>query len=469
MAEMDYWTLRKNVSKIVPRMTQLFRERKKVRAVREKGRKSGYKQYNLRTREWVKQERLLNTEEVNSFAEISVRAQACPMPLNLDVWDGLICPFACKYCYANAFRASLYTAFFDNSKTMGFRHCNPSYYKGELDKLMKHRGKDPQSVPQDVPRAIAMEIPMRLGIRFEDFLRNEEKEGISLELLRYLAQEDYPVMINTKSDLVGHEDYLEALGSNEGRTAVHVTVISSNDQILKTLEPGAPPFDKRVEACERLAGAGVRPVARIEPYLVFLCDSPDEVEEYMERMWEAGVRHITFDTYSYTAHNPGIRQDFINCGVDFERLFLLGCDSQGLGSLLLGKFMELFRERGFSCSTFDIGNAASNSQTICCEVGDWFQGGWNYGCTVIAARFIKSRGTQPTRWKDFVEHVEEHGGFLSEALRMDVHRLWNVEGNEAYASNWCQGIEPVGADEDGIVWHYLEGDDFRERLLEECL
>jgi DNA repair photolyase len=468
---MDYWELRSIAAKIVPRMTQLFRERKKVNAVREKGRKKGYKQYNLRQRDWVKQERLLNTEEVNSFAEISVRAQACPMPLNLDVWDGLICPFACKYCFANAFRASLYTAFFDNAKTMGFRHCNPDFYKAGLDKLMLHRGKDPHETPQDVPRAIAMEIPMRLGIRFEDFLKDEEKAGISLELLRYLKELDYPVMINTKSDLVGHDDYLEALSGNKGKAAVHVTVISADDKILKTLEPGAPSFDKRVEACRRLADVGVRPVARIEPFLIFLCDDPDMVEEYMVKMWDAGVRHITFDTYSYTANNPGIKQDFINCGIDYERMFLLGCDSQGLGSLLLGKFMDLFRARGFSCSTFDIGNSSSNDQAVCCEVGDWYEdtAGFNYGCTVMAARFVKDRGLIPTHWKDFEAYVNEHGGFISDSLKEEVHKLWNVEGQEAYASNWCEGIEPIGGDQDGIVWNYTEGIDFREKLLEDCL
>lgn len=464
-----YWELRKKVSKILPRMTQLLRRNDRVAAVREKGRKSGYKQFNLKQREWVKQERLLNTEEVSSFLEISVRAQACPMPLNLDVWDGLVCPFKCKYCFANAFRASLYTAFFDNSKTMGFRHCNPDIYKKELDAYMKLRGKDPHSIPSDIRKAVAMEIPMRLGIRFEDFLHNEKKAGISLTLLQHLAQHNYPMMINTKSGLVGEDAYLKALSENRGKTAVHVTVISSNDSILKKLEPGAPSFAVRVEACRRLAQAGVRPIARIEPYLVFLCDSKDEVKEYMDQMWGAGVRNITFDTYSYSANNPGIRQDFINCGIDFERLFTLGCDSQALGSLLLGEFMQLFRDRGFSCSTFDIGNIASNDQAICCEVGDWFSGGWNYGCTVMAARFVKEGGRKGTSWKMFQAYVDSHGGFLSEVLKDEVHHLWNMEGNNAYSHAWCQGIEPMGHDEDGIVWMYVKESDHRKDLLEAVL
>lgn len=88
---MDYWELRKIVSKIIPRRTQLYDSSAKVDAVREKGRKSNYRQFDLRENIYKKHERLLNTEEITNFLEISCRASACPMPLNIDIWDGLLC------------------------------------------------------------------------------------------------------------------------------------------------------------------------------------------------------------------------------------------------------------------------------------------------------------------------------------------------------------------------------------------
>ena len=66
--------------------------------IKEKGRKGGYHQFDIESKEWVKQERLLNKDEINSFLEISLRAQGCPMPLNIDIFDGLKCPFSCIYC-----------------------------------------------------------------------------------------------------------------------------------------------------------------------------------------------------------------------------------------------------------------------------------------------------------------------------------------------------------------------------------
>lgn len=465
---MKYYELRQALSRVVPRMTQLRGpDGVKVGMVQEKGRKKNYHQFDLREKEWKKQERLLNEQEVNSFVEISLRAAACPMPLNLDVWDGLTCPFNCQYCFANAFRASLYTAFFDNSKTLGVRHCNPSMYKRELDKLMSFRKTDPQKIVGDVRRAIAMEIPMRLGIRFEDFLYEEREAGISLAMLNYLADNAYPVMINTKSDLIGEPSYVKALSRNKGKAAVHITMISSDDNILKAIEPGAPSFKQRLEAARNLTSAGVRVVARIEPFLPFVNDDPDRVKEYMELVWKAGVRNITFDTYSYNAWNPGIRQSFINKGYDFDRFFILGCDSQGLGSLLLGAFMDMFRERGFSTSTFDMGNVPDNDMMVCCEVGDWFKdtAGFNHGCSVSAARFIMDQEGAPARWQDFHAHVMSKGGFLSDVLMNDVKHLWNCEGNDAYSHHWAKGIIPAGSDEDGLIWVFNKKEDFRQEVL----
>ena len=464
---MEYYDLRKEVARVVPRMTQLSSSKRKAQAVQEKGRKKNYSQFNLRHNEWRKQERLLNTEEINSFLEISVRAAACPMPFNMDIWDGLVCPFACIYCYANAFRASLYTAFFDNSKSMGFRHCNPDYYKGEIDKMLKLRSlsMDQKRELSGINKAFALEIPVRMGIRFEDFLKTEERNGVSLEMLKYLADIEYPVMINTKAALPGADAYLKALSRNPGKTAVHVTIITADDVINKRLEPGAPSYEERMEGVRAMVAAGIRVVARIEPYLFLINDQPEAVAKYMEDMWDAGVRNITTDTYSYTAINPGIRQSFINAGYDFDRLYLAGCDSQPLGSLLLGAFNQMFRDRGFSVSTFDLGNVPDNDQSICCEVGDWFEGGWNYGSTVMAARFVKNNKGVKVRWKKFEAYVNRHGGFLTEDLKRDVKELWNLGGNVAYSHRWAQGLTPVGRDEDGLIWVYDPEIDYRKNLI----
>lgn len=472
---MDYWELRKQIIKIIPRMTQLSYTKPKGGGLNGNLRKKNYSQFDLKNNEWVRKEKLLKTEQIDSFLEISVRAAACPMPFNMDVWDGLRCPFACIYCYADAFRDSLYSSFFDNSKNMGLRHCNPIFYKKEIDKMLKFRSFSLEKKRElsGVNKAFALEIPIRLGIQFEDFTRNELRKGISLTMLNYLKDIEYPVMMNTKSDIIGDDNYVRALANNPAKTAIHMTMISSNNDILKNIEPGAPSYKERLGAMKNLVQAGVRVVARIEPFIFLLVDEKEDVQKYIEDIRSIGIKNITFDTYSYTSiYGSGgsdIRGNFIEKKLDFDRIFLAGCDSQPFGSLLLAKFMDLFRKEGFSCSTFDMGNVPDNDQSICCEVGDWFEGGFNYGCTVMAARFVKNRKGKKVAWHNFERYVNRNGGFLTDELKLEVKRLWNLEGNVAYSHRWSKGLMPVGRDENGLIWIYEDKTDYREQLIKNML
>jgi len=465
---MDYWEMRTAVSKILPRRTQILFQKEGKGFVQEKGRKVNYHEYHITEQRWNEKKRTLNQDQYNNFIEVSCRAASCPMPLNVDLWDGLYCGFQCKYCFADSFRSSLYTSFFDDVKSMGYRKCSPDFFKPELAKLLDHRFEPIKPNDSEIQRAVKIGIPMRLGIRFENFLPSEKKHGISLALLNYLKDEKYPVMVNSKSDLLGTEPYVRALADNPAGSAVHITLISSDPEILKKMEPGAPNYEKRIATMKALNDAGIRVVARIEPYMVFINDEPEKVSEYIRDIKSAGVKHLTFDTYSYSALNPGIKNNFVQRGWDFERMFRLCAESQAIGSLLLEKFMDLFREEGLSCSTFDQGSASKNDDDICCcEVGDLFPTGeFNHGSIVSATNFIKRRKGRKTTWKNYEKWVEKKGGFLSDDLKLEIKKRWSAEGHAAYSLCWASGMVPVGSDSDGIVWKYNPDDDFRIPILE---
>ena len=373
-------------------------------------------------------------------------------------------------CFADSFRSSLYTSFFDNSRSIGLRHCKPSYFRGEMDKLMKFRKSKISNT--ELQKAISLQIPVRLGIRFEDFLPIEAKMGVSLDFMRYLAEQVYPIMVNTKSALIGREDYVRALADNKAGASVHMTMISSDDILNKKLEPGAPSFLKRLEASKALTAAGVRVVARIEPLMVFINDTPEEVNKWIKEVKDAGINHITFDTYSFSASAPGVQRQMEIEGYDFKRMFYLMSDSQWLGSLILGEFMKMLKkEGGFSSSTFDFGNAPINNQNICCEAEDLYTplgGGFSWGNNVIAIRFICSKPYTPVSWKEYNEFVELNGGWLSESLMKDVKNSWNLSiSNPAYYPDWAAGIIPWGVDGEGNrVWMYDPKSDFRLEMLE---
>lgn len=466
---MDYWELRSAVARSVPRKGAFEPVPRPRSLVKEKGRKGNYHQFDFESGKPEPIQRLLNETEIKSFVEVSLRAAHCPMPLNADVFDSPICPYNCLYCFANSFRASLYSSFFDNAKNMGIRYCNPDYFKAELDKHLRFRGEPGKAGNNPVNRAFALGLPLRFGIRYEDFLPVEERRGISLELLRYLAANDYPVMINTKSPLVGKDEYVRALASNSGRAAVHMTIISSDNQILRRLEPGAPNFDRRLEACRVLVQHGVRVVARIEPFMTFVNDEKSRVDEYIERIKDAGIEHLTTDTYSYSAGGGGLKASMEAAGVDFERMFGLMSDSQGLGSILLSKFHDYLRAAGLKVSTFDFGNVPDNDDDICCQVGDWFRGGFSYGNTTSAIRYVSRQGGRPVSWGEYEKWVDENGGWLSDRLREEVLLAWNNIGNPAYFPGWGRGMETAGMDNEGLLLWKTTTEDFRKSIFSDIL
>lgn len=466
---MNYWEFREQLKTILPRKRIIETLNKERGLVKEKGRKKNYFQYDLITKEMVPIRRLLNEESIGSFLEVSLRASCCPMCLNMDLYDSIRCGFGCKFCFADSFRASLYTSFFDNSDNIGTRYCHPDYFKRELDKLMKVRGTKAE-YNNELQNAIALQMPIRLGIRFENFLPIEKKERVSLELLKYLKEIAYPIMINTKSNMVGDDEYVKILSENKGGAAIHITINSSNSKLNSILEPKAPPFEERAKAALKLEQAGIRVVARIEPFMAFVNDDQEDVKVWIETMKSVGVKHVTLDTYSYNACTPGIRRQMEAVGIDYERMYGLMSESQWLGSLILGKFMEELRKKGFSCSTFDFGCSPSNNQDICCEVGDYFSqfgSNFSYGNANSAIRFICSQKGKPVTWDFFERFVEEKGGWLSNRIRQDVFSSWNLaRGNPAYFVDWGQGIIPYGVDNKGIrIWKYDENNDFREELF----
>jgi len=144
-------------------------------------------------------------------------------------------------------------------------------------------------------------------------------------------------------------------------------------------------------------------------------------------------------------------------------------EAQWLGSLLLSKFMTFLREFGMSCSTFDFGSATENDDSICCEVGDAFKG-FSYGNSIMALRYIVQQAGKPVTWEDYENHVETHGGWLSDAIRADVFGSWNLSGNAAYFLDWGRGLERFGVDEKGRqVWVFNRSHDFREEMLKELV
>lgn len=99
----------------------------------------------------------------------------------------------------------------------------------------------------------------------------DQKYGATKQVLD--AHKNKPLKISTRSDLIGHNDYIDML--NPKKHSVEIHVFGDNEGYNRVLEPGAPSFKRRMKAAQKLRAAGI-PVTIVHDKLPFKStEAPD--------------------------------------------------------------------------------------------------------------------------------------------------------------------------------------------------
>ena len=162
--------------------------------------------------------------------------QKCHYPTRLDVY-GCGCEHGCKYCYARSL--------------LDFRGL-----------WGKPRVADIKAVRRAVKRLKPGTI-VRMGGMTDCFAPIEREQRVALETIRALNKQRVGYLIVTKSDLIA--DYAPELDKDLAH--IQISVTSTDDDISRKMEPGAPLPEQRIEALERLFKAGFDVQLRLSPYI----------------------------------------------------------------------------------------------------------------------------------------------------------------------------------------------------------
>ncbi len=93
----------------------------------------------------------------------------------------------------------------------------------------------------------------------------EGKYQLTRQCLEILAQQHWPVTVQTRSPLVLRD--VEILQKGGDGFEVGMSVTTADDAMRKLFEPSAPPIDSRLHALEKLHQAGIRTFVMIAPML----------------------------------------------------------------------------------------------------------------------------------------------------------------------------------------------------------
>lgn len=122
------------------------------------------------------------------------------------------------------------------------------------------------NAPDLLAREITRKKPARVWVSgvCDPYQPVEAKYRLTRQCLDILAQNDWPVTVQTRSPLVLRD--LDVLVKGKD-FEVGLSITTGDDQIRRIFEPDAPVIEARVRALEELHRAGIRTYAMIAPLL----------------------------------------------------------------------------------------------------------------------------------------------------------------------------------------------------------
>lgn len=129
------------------------------------------------------------------------------------------------------------------------------------------------------------------GSMNDPYMPIEEKVNLTGRALEVIARFGFPVHIITKSDLVLRD--LEILREiNRVYAAVSFTVTTTDEELARKVEPGAPAVSKRFNAMRTLSANGILTGVTMMPILPFLEDNEENITQIVKRARSAGASYI---------------------------------------------------------------------------------------------------------------------------------------------------------------------------------
>jgi DNA repair photolyase len=131
-----------------------------------------------------------------------------------------------------------------------------------------------------------------MGANTDPYQPIERQYRITRSILEVLAKYDHPVGIVTKSNLIVRD--LDILGpmAEKGLAKVFLSVTTLDRDLARRMEPRAPTPERRLEAIQLLAEAGVPVGVMAAPIIPALNDS--EIETVLARAYAAGAREAGY-------------------------------------------------------------------------------------------------------------------------------------------------------------------------------
>ena len=132
-----------------------------------------------------------------------------------------------------------------------------------------------------------------MGTNVDCYQRAEGKYQLMRGIIAALRDYANPFSILTKGTLILRDLDLLTQAAEVTDVGLNVSVGFVDKELWRSLEPGTPSPERRLDVCRTLNGAGLRCGVLMGPVIPFLSDSPAQLEAAVRRIAATGAVHLT--------------------------------------------------------------------------------------------------------------------------------------------------------------------------------
>lgn len=396
----------------------------------------------------------------------------CSMPMTFDTYSN--CSFGCMYCFSQFQRGI-------GGAKENYLHEDVKHVS--VDKI-KRMFTDPDKYGGQFKEYIKQRKVMQWGGLSDQFDGFERKYGITLELLRFFKEIDYPLCFSTKATWFTEDERYMELIRGQKNWNFKFSIITLDEHKAHVIERGVPTPLQRLEAIRKIAEADAGGATlRLRPFIIGI-----STPSYLDLIREASSRGATAMSTEFMCveqRSPTLKQWMPTfnelCGFDFMDFYKKFSVSTGylrLNRKVKEPFMrnmkQLCEELGMRFYVSD-----AHFKELCCNGSCCgLPANWNYsrGQWCEALQIAKNSPDNIVRWEDVCKDInglvsqfqwiratgyncnssEKRAKFEGMTMADYMRWLWNnPQAGQSPYKLFEGALAPIGKDEnDNLVYKY---------------
>ena len=338
----------------------------------------------------------------------------CSMPMTFDTYSN--CSFGCLYCFSQFQRAIGNGK--ENYLHKSVENVNP--------KKIKQMFSDPDKYAGQFATYIKQRRVMQWGGLSDEFDGYERKYGVTLDLLRFFKEINYPLCFSTKATwFTKDERYMELIRGQKNWN-FKFSIITKDAEKARVMEKGVPSPEERLKAIERIASAGAGGATlRLRPFIIGI-----STPTYLDLIRDAGNRGATalsteFMCVEQRSNTLRERMPIFNqlCGFDFMEFYKKYSVSSGYLRLNRKVKEPFIRNMKAVCDEIGMRFYVSDAhfKELCC----------NGSCCGLPADWNYSRG----QFCEALQIAKKSGAVFYSDIQKDIEELHQYEWGRAQGYN----------------------------------